>query len=139
MQLNEHGYGVASSSYEAAGGLVGITSLVDAFYFNMDTFSEAEKIRKMHPQDLTESRRKLTYFLSGWLGGPRLYSEHYGTINIPHYHKRLAIGGVERDAWLLCMQKAIDAQQYQGSFKTYLFAQLKVPAERVKQMSAGET
>ncbi len=139
MQPNEHEYGVGTNSYHAAGGLIGITCLVDDFFSNMETFPESEIIRKMHPQDLTESRKKLTYFLSGWLGGPRLYSENYGGINIPEAHKHLAIGDAERDAWLLCMQKAIDAQQYQDSFKKYLFSQLKIPAERVKQTCAIQT
>ena len=138
MQINEHGYGVGANSYHAAGGLTGITCLVDDFLSNIDAFPESEKIRKMHPQDLTESHKKLAYFLSGWLGGPRLYAEHYGGINIPEVHKHLAIGGAERDAWFLCMQKAIDAQKYQGSFKEYLFTQLKIPAERVKQTCANK-
>lgn len=42
------------NSYRAAGELAGITSLIDAFYSNMDTFPEARVIRKMHPEDLTE-------------------------------------------------------------------------------------
>ena len=41
--------------YRAAGELAGITSLVDAFYANMDSLPEARVIRKMHPDDLTES------------------------------------------------------------------------------------
>ena len=138
MQPNEHGYGVGANSYHAAGGLTGINCLVDDFFSNMETFPESDIIRKMHPQDLTESRKKLTYFLSGWLGGPRLYSEHYGGINIPEVHKHLAIGDAERIAWLLCMEKAIDAQQYQDSFKVYLFAQLKIPAERIKQVCTSQ-
>lgn len=139
MQINKHGYGVGANSYLAAGGLIGIICLVDDFFSNMDTFPESDKIRKMHPQDLTESRKKLAYFLSGWLGGPRLYSEHYGEINIPEMHKHLAIGDAERDAWLLCMQKAIYTQKYQDSFKEYLFAQLKIPAERIKQTCMNQT
>ncbi len=134
MQLNEYGYGIDDNSYIAAGGLSGITRLVDDFYDNMDVFPEAKKIRVMHPQDLTESRKKLVYFLSGWLGGPRLYAQHYGGISIPGAHQHLNIGDEERDAWLYCMQKAIDIQPYEQSFKEYLFAQLKIPAERVRQI-----
>ena len=67
--MNEYGNDI--SPYCAAGELSGITSLVDAFYASMDTFSEARVIRKMHPEDLTEARKKLTYFLCGVLGGPR--------------------------------------------------------------------
>ena len=117
MDKESHKYGVGDNSYRAAGGLAGITQLVDDFYQNMDEFSEATKIRDMHTKDLTISRKKLTYFLSGWLGGPKLYAEHYGGINIPQAHKHLTVGVDERDAWLNCMQKAVDIQPYTESFK----------------------
>ena len=133
MNRNVHKYGVGANSYHAAGEIDGIACLVDKFFHNMDAFPEARIIREMHPHDLTESRKKLMYFLCGWLGGPKLYAEHYGMINILGVHSHLAIGDAERDAWLYCMRKAIDVQQYQESFKEYLFEQLKVPAERIKQ------
>jgi hemoglobin len=136
MSLNEQG--VNTTPYQAAGELAGITTLVDAFYANMDTFSEAETIRKMHPPDLTESRKKLTYFLCGWLGGPKLFTQHYGPISIPGFHKQFPIGYEERDAWLFCMQHAIAVQPFDESFKEYLLAALSVPAERVRQVNSGE-
>ena len=138
MPLNEHGYDVGATPYHEAGELAGITSLVDEFYVNMDTLSEAETIRKMHPQDLAESRKKLTYFLCGWLGGPKLYSEHYGPISIPGFHKQFPIGSDERDAWLFCMQQAIAVQPFNDPFKEYLLAVLRIPAERVRQVNSGE-
>ena len=58
-----NGDGNGMDAYRAAGELAGLTSLVDAFYANMDTFPEARVIRKMHPGDLTESRKK-THVLS---------------------------------------------------------------------------
>jgi len=124
--------------YQAAGGLDGITRLVDEFYVKMDTLPEAQVIRHMHPDDLTESRRKLTYFLSGWLGGPRLFQLHYGPISIPGAHKRFPIGYEERDAWLLCMQHALAIQPFSNELKDYLLAALSIPAERVRQVNAGE-
>ena len=57
MPRNEHGQDIRVTPYHAAGELAGITRLVDDFYVNMDTFPEAETIRKMHPQDLAESRK----------------------------------------------------------------------------------
>jgi hemoglobin len=138
MQTDENGSGIGTTPYHEAGELAGITRLVDTFYVNMDTLPEAEIIRKMHPQDLAESRKKLTYFLCGWLGGPRLYQEHYGPISIPGFHKQFPIGSDERDAWLLCMEQAIAVQPYNDPFKEYLLAALRVPAERVRQVNAGE-
>jgi hemoglobin len=128
-------YGVGDNSYNMAGKLAGITELVDAFYNNMDAISDAQKIRNMHSTDLYESRKKLCYFLSGWLGGPKLYAQHYGSINIPLAHKHLSIGIEESEAWLLCMQKAVDKQPYEQPFKSYLMEQLRVPANRIKMLS----
>ncbi|WP_076419083.1 group II truncated hemoglobin [Colwellia sp. UCD-KL20] len=130
-------YGVGDNSYKMAGELSGITQLVDDFYQNMATFKESQKIRDMHPVDLTTSRKKLTYFLSGWLGGPKLYAQHYGSINIPLAHKHLSVGHAESEAWLLCMQKAVDKQAYEDPFKVYLMQQLRVPAERIVMVSGN--
>lgn len=130
-------YGVGDNSYQMAGGLAGLTRLVDEFYQNMDEFSSSKKIRDMHPGDLTDSRQKLAYFLSGWLGGPKLYSQHYGSINIPAAHKHLSVGHKESEAWLYCMQQAVENQPYQADFKVYLMQQLRVPAERIRQVSGS--
>ncbi|MGI1677315.1 MAG: group II truncated hemoglobin [Cellvibrionaceae bacterium] len=125
-------FGVGDCSYKMAGELSGITDLVNQFYDNMSEFDEAKKIRSMHSSDLSESRKKLTYFLSGWLGGPKIYSEFYGEIIIPLAHRHLSVGVKERDAWLICMEKAIAEQAYEESFKKYLLEQLSVPAERIR-------
>lgn len=125
-------YGVADTSYNAAGGLAGLTNLVDSFYAYMDSLPEASVIRSMHKSDLAVSRKKLAYFLSGWLGGPKLYSENFGSIIIPAAHKHLPIGHSEAEAWILCMQKAVDDQPFEHDFKVYLIAQLRVPAERIR-------
>ena len=127
---NEPIYGVEDASFNAAGGEQGIRKLVDAFYRHMDALTEAQRIRDMHSEDLTESTDKLARFLCGWLGGPKLYREKYGTIRIPVAHSHLDIGVAERDAWLLCMQHALDEQDYPEKFKKYLIEQLFVPAER---------
>jgi hemoglobin len=138
MTGNEQENRVSRTPYQAAGGIEGITKLVDEFYVNMNTLPEAKVIRNMHPPDLTESRKKLTYFLCGWLGGPRLFQEHYGPISIPDAHKRFPIGYEERDAWLLCMQRALAVQPYSQELKDYLQTALSIPAERVRQVNAGK-
>jgi hemoglobin len=126
-------YGRGSASFEAAGGIDGITALVQRFYAWMDVLPQAQAIRRMHPDDLTLSADKLARFLCGWLGGPKRYQEVYGPIAIPAAHARFAIGEAERDAWLACMEKAIAEQPYADDFKVYLLEQLAVPAERVRQ------
>jgi hemoglobin len=136
--MQDKPYGEGDASFLAAGGVAGIRKLVDDFYDQMASLPEAEKILRMHPENLDESRDKLARFLSGWLGGPKLYREKYGSIAIPKAHAHLAITEAERDAWLLCMEKALEQQDYAESFKRYLLAQLFVPAER-SRMAAEKT
>ena len=123
-------FGVGDSSYRAAGELSGIQQLVDNFYDLMDSLPESKVIRSLHKDDLDDARKKLTYFLSGWLGGPKLYQQHFGGISIPGFHRKFNIGYAEKDAWLLCMEKAISKQPYSAEFSSYLLYQLSIPAER---------
>lgn len=125
-------YGQGDASYCAAGGYEGIKILVEMFYRYMDELPEARTIRQMHPEDLTVSRDKLTRFLCGWLGGEKLFSQKYGPIVIPVAHAHLKIGEAERDAWMLCMERAVEEQPYKEDFKRYLLEQLLVPAERIR-------
>lgn len=125
-------YGQGDASFQAAGGEAGIARLVQDFYREMSSLPQAQKIRGMHPDDLTVSIDKLSRFLCGWLGGPKRFSEKYGKIQIPVAHRHLPIGEAERDAWLMCMEKALARQPYQEDFKQYLLVQLAVPAERCR-------
>lgn len=47
-------------------------------------------------------------FLSGWLGGPPLYAEQFGPPRLRLSHLPFPIGPAERDAWMLCMTRALD-------------------------------
>lgn len=126
-------FGVADASFQAAGGEAGLSRLVAAFYRIMDENESAACVRRLYPQELSESRARLAAFLAGWLGGPRLYAERYGSISIPQFHTRWAVAEPERDAWLGCMAEAISRQDYAPDFASYLLAQLRVPAERIVQ------
>ncbi len=132
---SERPYGEGDASYCAAGKDVGIRQLSVDFYDFMNTLPEAQEIRAMHSEDLSVMIDKLTLFLCGWLGGPRLYAPKYGPIHIPMAHQHLIINEPERDAWLLCMYKAIEIQTYTPAFKDYLRKQIAIPAERIRQTS----
>ncbi len=79
-------FGTGDASYLAAGGIDGLRRLIDDFYRLMDELPDAADLRRMHPENLEQFRDKLTCFLSGWLGGPRLFSEKYGSISIQSFH-----------------------------------------------------
>lgn len=128
-------YGDGDASFQAAGGQVGIRQLVDDFYDLMGSDSRFAPIFAMHPDDNEMSRDKLALFLCGWLGGPKLFREKYGSIGIPRVHAHLPIGVSERDQWLTCMAEAIAKQTFAADFKDYLLRQLAVPAEAVLRRS----
>lgn len=106
--------------YELLGGDDGVRALVAEFYETMDTLPEARTIRAMHKGDLSEITDKLGTFLIGWLGGPQRYQERFGRVIIPLAHRPFPIGPAERDAWLLCMHRALEKTSLDGSMKLRL-------------------
>ena len=84
-----------------------IREIVEAFYDVMDSDEKAKTIRLMHPEDLTPSREKLFMFLTGWTGGPQLYTERYGHPFLRRRHLPFKIGEEERDQWIYCMTKGM--------------------------------
>ena len=95
--------------YEQLGGEAVVHRLVQQFYDLMDAEPEYYGIRKLHPQDLSGSRQKLFMFLSGWMGGPPLYAEAYGAPLLRARHLPFPIGDAERDQWMSCMLRAMQA------------------------------
>jgi hemoglobin len=74
----------------------------------MDSAPEAKALRDMHGADLGPMRDKLYEFMSGWLGGPPLYSQRTGSVCITRAHAPFPIDAAARDQWLWCMQRAMD-------------------------------
>lgn len=128
-------YGAGDASYRAAGGADGIDRLVHRFCEHMEMLPEAGALRAMHAADLTEVREKLAVFLVAWLGGPNTYRARFGAISIPGFHARFVIDEAERDAWLVCMSRAVDEQPWAEAFKRYFMQAIAVPAERVRAAS----
>jgi hemoglobin len=97
------------SPFEIIGGQPTVDRLVELFYQRMDTLPEARGIRALHAQDLGPMIVVLKKYLGEWLGGPKLYSTERGHPMLRARHLPFAIGVAERDAWLLCMNGALDA------------------------------
>lgn len=76
----------------------------------MGSDAEFAGIRKLHPPTLEGSTEKLTLFLSGWLGGPPLYTDKFGHPALRARHLPFAIGESERDQWMACMRRAMEEE-----------------------------
>lgn len=94
--------------YEAIGGDPAVRALTRRFYELMDSLPEAARCRAVHPPDLSGSEEKLYEYLTGWLGGPPLYTEKRGHPMLRRRHFVAPIGPAERDEWLLCFTRALE-------------------------------
>ncbi len=132
---NKPHFGQGDSSYRNAGEWPGLLKLVQCFYQLMSEKQKYAELQAMHTRQMDDAVDRLTCFLSAWLGGPRLYAEKYGPINIPMMHQPLGATTKTTLQWLECMAEAIEEQPYTPEFKTYLNTQFKVPATRILQVS----
>ena len=128
-------WGEGDATFQAVGGLEGVTAVVDRFYELMGTNPEYKVIWDLHPPDRALSRDKLTRFLCAWMGGPRLYKQKYGAISIPGVHAHLPITETEKAQWLNCMSDALHSLDFQHELITYLLEQLAIPASRIVSAS----
>jgi hemoglobin len=118
--------------YERIGGHQAIVDLVDRFYTHMDTLPEAAGIRALHDDDLSSDRHKLAAFLSGWMGGPPLYWHEYGHPMLRKRHLHLPIDTSARDAWLLCMSRALDDTVADAELRTFLLSKFTDVADHMR-------
>lgn len=106
--------------YELLGGDSKVRELVSRFYDLMDAEPGFAGIRRLHQPDLAQAREKLHLFLSGWLGGPQLYTERYGHPMLRARHLPFSIGAAERDLWLACMDRAMQEIGVEGELRRSL-------------------
>ena len=121
-----------TTHFELIGGEAGVRSLVDDFYDVMDTAPEAAGIRSLHAKSLDTSREKLRLFLTGWLGGPPVYVERFGHPMLRARHLPFPIGEPERDAWVWCMDRALDEADIPADLRDYLRMRFRAVADHMR-------
>jgi hemoglobin len=99
---------MTATPYEQLGGDAKVRELVERFYDLMELEPGYAQLRKVHGSSLENAREKLYLFLSGWLGGPSLYTDRYGQPMLRARHLPFAIGEIERDQWMACMGQAME-------------------------------
>lgn len=135
--MNESESGPARTPYELIGGEHAVRQLVDRFYDLMDSEPEAEGIRALHPPTLDSSREKLRLFLTGWLGGPQLYVERHGHPRLRARHLPFPIGEEERDAWIWCMDRAVEEQEMPEMVRVFLKERFRAVADHMRNRAPG--
>ena len=108
----------SNTPYEIIGGDEGVRALAGAFYEAMDELEEAQSVRQMHAENLDLIKEKLFEYLNGWLGGPHLYKDKYGTICLTEPHQPYPIGAEQRDQWIACWDRALEKVEAPEQFRT---------------------
>jgi len=130
--------GAANPHFSRIGGAEPLARLVERFYFYMDTLPAAAGVRAMHPADLGPVKRVLLNFLTEWTGGPQAYSQERGHPRLRRKHLGFAIGAAERDAWMACMQAALDEVVPDAALKAQLAQAFLKTADFIRN-DAGTT
>jgi hemoglobin len=116
--------------YDTVGGMPFFERLVDRFY---EGVADDEILRPLYPEaDLTGARRRLTLFLAQYWGGPGTYSQERGHPRLRARHVPFAIGGPERDRWLVHMRAAIEASDAPEAARARLHEYVTMAADAMR-------
>lgn len=120
--------------FERIGGEAPVRELVERFYDAMDQ-SEPELAALHQLEDGRVSRTtrdRFALFLIGWLGGPQHYMERYGHPRLRMRHGHVPVNTRMRDAWLRCMQQALDASTVDPDLRGFLDRKFRELAEHLR-------
>lgn len=121
-----------TTMYQLIGGEPTIRKLVQRFYELMDTLPEAEACRAIHGPSLAPAEEKLYEYLTGWLGGPPLFTDKYGAPMLRARHLRAPIGGAEISGWLICFGMALDETIENRQIREALWPQIHNLAQHMR-------
>lgn len=116
------------SIYNAIGGHEAIAKIVHHFY---NRVGKHPLLIPIFPEDLTETARKQTMFLTQFFGGPRLYEEERGHPMMRRRHLPFPITPSRRDAWLDCMKDALLEAEIDEPYRTVIFEKLTLTANHM--------
>ncbi|WP_096155122.1 MULTISPECIES: globin domain-containing protein [Bacillus] len=117
-----------TSPFDAIGGEPVIHKLVDAFYTKV---SQHPDLAPIFPDDLTETARKQKQFLTQYLGGPSLYTSEHGHPMLRARHMPFDITPKRAQAWIKCMNEAMDEIDLSGPHREEFFARLVLTAQHM--------
>jgi hemoglobin len=127
-----------TSPYDLIGGEPTLRRLTRRFYELMDELPEAAACRAIHKPSLAAAEQKLYEYLTGWLGGPPLFTDKYGHPMLRARHLPFAIGEAEIDGWLACFTRAWTETVPPGPVADVIFARVHDLARHMRnQVEAG--
>src|SRR5690625_2880626 len=120
------------SIYEAIGGADAVDRLVEAFYARV---AKHPDLIPIFPEDLTETARRQKQFLTQFFGGPALYIQEHGHPMLRARHMPFPITPTRRDAWLACMDEALEEANIEQPYRDAIFERLIMTANHMMNTS----
>ncbi|MFC4559333.1 globin [Virgibacillus kekensis] len=114
--------------YEAIGGFDTIDKIVTEFYKRVGNHPTLTPI---FPDDLTWTAQKQSWFLTQFFGGPQLYNENRGHPMLRRRHLPFEITPERKDAWLECMDAALEEAEIEEPYRTAIFEKLTMTAHHM--------
>ncbi|MDF2814566.1 MAG: globin family protein [Paenibacillus sp.] len=111
--------------YEAIGGETAVRQLVEYFY---PLVQANPIIGPLFPEDITPVVEKQYLFLTQFFGGPSLYSDQYGHPMMRARHLPFPITPERAEAWLSCMNAALQKLGIDPELQKAVLLRLKGPA-----------
>lgn len=99
-----------TSLFELIGKEPGVEKLVDTFIAEVQNNPEAKSLLALYQSrenTFQHYRIRMIEFLTGWLGGPLLYTERHGMPMLKENHRFIPINAVVTQAWMACMRRAL--------------------------------
>ncbi|WNR45579.1 globin domain-containing protein [Paenibacillus roseipurpureus] len=114
-----------STIYEMMGGAESIRRLVEVFYSKVQ---KEPLLSPLFPANISPVIEKQIMFLTQFFGGPTLYSDSHGHPMMRARHLPFPVTKERADAWLGCMQDAMDDVGMPADLKTFMIDRLRGPA-----------
>jgi hemoglobin len=111
--------------FEAIGGAETVRRIVEAFYPKVQ---EHPLLGPLFPENIDPVKEKQVLFLTQFFGGPPLFSQQYGHPMMRARHMPFEITPQRADAWLNCMERALEEVGMPPELKKIMLARLQGPA-----------
>ncbi|KRE70465.1 globin domain-containing protein [Paenibacillus sp. Soil750] len=111
--------------YDYIGGETTIRNIVDAFYPKVLAHP---LLAPIFPEDMEPLIEKQFQFLTQFFGGPSLYTDEHGNPMMRARHAPFHITREQADAWLACMQRALEEVVPSNEVRAIILDRLKGPA-----------
>lgn len=123
------------SIYDNLGGAKTLRRLVEAFYPRVVV---DPLIGPLFPADINPVMEKQYMFLSQFFGGPSLYSDAYGHPMMRARHMGFQVTPERAEAWLACMQAALEEIGVDEPLRSVVIKRLSGPAHHFVNTASSD-